>query len=136
MGLASLPAIKQVLGKGPQIKNLMNTLQKRMSVLVYTSIAGLLITGLLMARRSPDFDGLFTFSTTYSALLAVKHLLVLAMTGIALWRSLVLGRNGGPSTPQQEKLSARLLVTNMVLGVAVLLASGFLAGIAALPAVI
>jgi hypothetical protein len=47
------------------------------------------------------------------------------MIGVALYRSLVLGRRGGPPGPTQEKLKAGLLLLNVVLGVVVLLLSGF-----------
>lgn len=136
IGLSALPSARQVFGKSPQTKNLMDAIQKRQSLLVYVSIAGLAITSLLMARRSPDFAGLFSFASAYSAGLSVKHILILGMIGIALYRSLVLGRSARHSTPLQEKLSARLLVTNIVLGIAVLLVSGFLSALAAIPAAV
>ncbi|MCK4831372.1 MAG: CopD family protein [Anaerolineales bacterium] len=133
LGLTVLPSAKKVLGKGPEMKKLMDAIQKRLSVLVYVSIVGLLLTGLLQANRAADFQGLFSFANTYSIFLSLKHVLVLAMIAITLYRSLVLGRRTGPSTPAQEKLSVKLLLLNMVLGVAVLLHSGFGAALAAVP---
>lgn len=133
IGLTALPSARQVFGKSPQTKKLMDAIQRRQSLLVYVSIAGLAITGLLMARRTPGFTGLFSFASAYSAGLSVKHLLMLGMIAIALYRSLVLGRGGGPSTPPRERLSARLLATNIVLGMAVLLVSGFLAALSGAP---
>jgi len=133
LGLTVLPSAKKVLGKGPEMKKLMDAIQKRLSVLVYVSIVGLLLTGLLQANRAQDFQGLFSFANTYSIFLSLKHVLVLAMIAITLYRSLVLGRRTGPSTPAQEKLSVKLLLLNMVLGVAVLLHSGFGAALAAVP---
>jgi putative copper export protein len=133
LGLTVLPSAKKVLGKGPEMKKLMDAIQKRLSVLVYVSIVGLLLTGLLQANRAADFQGLFSFANTYSIFLSLKHVLVLAMIAITLYRSLVLGRRTGPSTPAQEKLSVKLLLLNMVLGVAVLLHSGFSAALAAVP---
>ncbi len=133
LGLTVLPSAKKVLGKGPEMKKLMDAIQKRLSVMVYVSIVGLLLTGLLQANRAKDFQGLFSFANTYSIFLSLKHVLVLAMIAITLYRSLVLGRRTGPSTPAQEKLSVTLLLLNMVLGVAVLLHSGFGAALAAVP---
>jgi len=133
LGLTVLPSAKKVLGKGPEMKKLMDAIQKRLSVLVYVSIVGLLLTGLLQANRAADFQGLFSFANTYSIFLSLKHVLVLAMIAITLYRSLVLGRRTGPSTPAQEKLSVKLLLLNMILGVAVLLHSGFGAALAAAP---
>ncbi len=125
LGITVMPSIKKVLGMGPQTKKLMDAIQKRLSVLVYVSIVGLLLTGLLQARRNPMFQGLFSFGNPYSTVLTLKHILVLAMIAVALYRSLVLGRRNGPPTPSQEKLSAGLLFLNVILGVAILLLSGF-----------
>ena len=57
-------------------------------------------------------------------LLGLKHILVLGMTAIALYRSLVLGRRGKASTPSREKLSAGLLFLNLILGIGVLFVTG------------
>lgn len=126
LGLTVMPSTKKVLGKGPQTKKLMDTIQKRHSVWVYVSLVGLVLTGLLQANRSPAFQGLFNFGNAYSAVLAVKHILALAMIAIALYRSLALG---SASTPAEEKLKARLLVLNIILGISILLLSGFTAAL-------
>ncbi len=130
LGITVLPSAKKVRGLGPQTKKLMDAIQKRLSVLVYVSIVGLLLTGLLQANRNPAFQGLFSFGNSYSTVLTIKHILVLAMVAVALYRSLVLGRRSGPSTPSQEKLKAGLLFLNIILGVAILLLSGFSAALA------
>ncbi len=135
LGITVLPSAREALGKGPQLKKLMDTIQRRLSTLVYISIVGLLVTGLLQAKRNAAFQGLLTFGNAYSATLAIKHILVLAMIGVALYRSLVLGRRNEPATPSQEKLSASLLLLNMALGIAVLLLSGFTAALGAPPPV-
>lgn len=133
LGVTVLPSARKVLGMGPQTKKLMDTIQRRLSVLVYVSIVGLVLTGLLLSNRSPAFQGLFRFSNAYSTVLSLKHVLVLAMIAVALIRSLALGRQRGPSTPSQEKLSAGLLFLNIALGVGVLLLSGFSAALSAGP---
>ena len=108
-------------------------LKKRLSALVYASIVGLLATGLLMSNRAPAYLGLFSFGNLYSTLLTVKHILVLLMIGVALYRSLVLGRKSGP--PERwQKLNAGLLLLNIVLGIGVMLLSGLTASLAAGPA--
>lgn len=91
------------------------------------------MTGVIQARYTPVFQGLFSFGNTYSAVLAFKHILVLAMIAVTLYRSLVLGRLSRPSNPAQEKLKAGLLFVNIVLGVTVLLLSGFSAALSAGP---
>ncbi|MDF1515690.1 MAG: CopD family protein [Anaerolineae bacterium] len=130
LGLSVIPTAKKVLGKGPQTKKLVDAFQKRLSVLVYVSIVGLLLTGVLQANRSTEFQGLLHFGNAYSTVLSVKHILVVAMVGIALYRSLVLGRQRKPSSSSPEKLSAGLLLTNIILGITVLLPSGFCAALA------
>lgn len=133
LGLTIMPAAKKVLGKGPETKKLMAAIQKRHSIWVYVSIAGLLITGLLQANRAPVFLGLFSFGNAYSAVLTIKHILVAAMIVIALYRSLILGRKQAKPTPSQEKLKAVLILLNLVFGVSILLLSGITAALSGLP---
>jgi putative copper resistance protein D len=129
LGLSVIPSIRNILGMGPQSKKLISTIQRRQSLMVYVSILGLVLTGLLHAKRSPGFQGFFAVGNTYSLILTVKHVLILAMVGIALFRSLTLGRNGDRASPSRERLNAWLLYINIGLGVAVLLLSGVLGAI-------
>ena len=126
LGLTVMPSAKKVLGKGPETKKLMDAIQKRHSVFIYVSLIGLVLTGLLQANRTSEFLGLLSFGNAYTAVLAVKHILVLAMIAIALYRSLALGQ---ASTPSQEKLKAALLILNIIFGVGILLLSGFTAAL-------
>lgn len=128
--LSVLPSAKAVLGAGPQVKALMNAIQKRLSLLVYISIVGLIVTGLLQARQNDDFAGLFNTGNDYSLVLTLKHVLVLVMIAITLIRSLGLKR-WKLAAPARDKLSVRLLFANAALGVGVLLLSGFSAALAA-----
>jgi uncharacterized membrane protein len=125
LALVVLPSARKALGMGPETRKLIDVIQKRLSGFVYVSIVGLLLTGLLLSRRSPAFQGLFHFGNAYSAVLAVKHALTAVMIGVALYRSLVLGRRNGPSGSAQERRKVGLLLLNVVLGVVVLLLSGF-----------
>jgi len=124
--LAYLPAVKNALGAGPQVKKVMMEFQKRQSVWVYVSMAGLILTGLLMTNRSPQFESLFGFGNPYSVALSIKHILVIAMIGVSLYR--VLGRS--TMTPEKERLNMKLLFINAALAVLVLLTSGFTAALA------
>ena len=128
LGLTVMPSAKKLFGKGPETKKLMDAIQKRHSVWVYVSIAGLILTGILQSRGNPAFLGPFSFGNAYSSVLAIKHIMVIAMVAIALYRSLILGRAGGE--PAKAKLKAALLLLNIILGVAILLASGFNAALA------
>lgn len=127
--LSFMPSVKEALGAGPQVKKVMTIFQKRQSVWVYVSMAGLILTGLLMTNRSPEYEALFSFGNAYSAMLSIKHILVLAMIGISLYRALVLGR-ARAMTPEKERLNVRLLLINAGLAVTVLLVSGFVAALA------
>ncbi len=126
LGLTVMPSVKKELGKGPQTKKLMDAIQKRHSVWVYVSLVGLILTGLLQANRSSEFLGLFSFGNAYSVVLTIKHILVLVMIVIALYRSLAMKST---STPSQEKLKAMLMLLNIIFGVAILLLSGFTAAL-------
>ena len=54
--LSYIPALKEALGPGPQIKKVMMAFQKRQSIWVYVSMGGLILTGLLMSNRNPEFE--------------------------------------------------------------------------------
>lgn len=125
-----LPAVKEALGPGPQVKNVMITFQKRQSVWVYISMAGLVLTGLMMSKHSPEFNALFSFGNVYSIILTIKHILVIAMIGISLYQTLVLGHDLSAPTPARERLNKHLLFINVALAVFVLLTSGFVAALA------
>lgn len=127
--ISYLPAVRDALGPGPQVRKVMQAFQKRQSVWVYFSIVGLIVTGLMLSKRSPGFVHLFGFTTPYAAALSIKHILVVLMIGISLVRSLILSRDGGQSKPQKEKLNFILLVINAALAVAVLFTSGLIAAL-------
>ncbi|MCX6055077.1 MAG: CopD family protein [Chloroflexi bacterium] len=122
--LSYIPALKEALGPGPQTKKVMIGFQKRQSTWVYISMGGLILTGLLMSRRNPAFDHLFSFASTYSTLLSIKHILVILMIGTTLYRSLILSPTRAMATPRKEQLGFKLLILNFALAIAVLLLSG------------
>jgi uncharacterized membrane protein len=126
LALSVFPALKGILGAGPETKKVTGAIQKRHSVWAYISMAGLILTGLLMANRSEAFSGLFTFQNPYTTALSLKHILVLGMVSISLYRSLILGRGESPSSPSQKKRNAQLLIINLILGMGVLLLSGLM----------
>ena len=128
--LSYIPALKEALGPGPQIKKIMMAFQKRQSIWVYVSMGGLILTGLLMSNRNPDFEHLFGFGNTYSVTLSIKHILVILMIGITLYRSLILNRNQAVLTQEKERLSFQLLILNAITAIAVLFTSGMVAALA------
>jgi len=128
--LSYMPSLKEALGPGPQIKKVMMAFQKRQSIWVYVSMGGLILTGLLMSNRNPDFEHLFGFGNTYSVTLSIKHILVILMIGITLYRSLILNRNQAVLTQEKERLSFQLLILNAITAIAVLFTSGMVAALA------
>jgi len=133
LALSVRPAAIRVLGKGPESNKVLMAVQARLSRFAWVSIVGLAVTGMLMARRSPAFGGIFSFANPYATVLSIKHILVLLMIVLALYRSLFLMRAKGPTNPRQEKLKKVLLLANLLLGVAVLILSGFSSVLAASP---
>ena len=127
--LSYIPALKEALGPGPQIKKVMIAFQKRQSIWVYVSMGGLILTGLLMSNRNPEFEHLFGFGNAYSVTLSIKHILVILMIGITLYRSLILSRPQAVITPEKERLSFQLLIINAITAIAVLLTSGLIAAL-------
>ena len=127
--ISYLPALKKALGPGPQVKKVMSAFQNRQSIWVYISMGGLILTGLLLSNRNPEFDSLFGFGNAYSVALSIKHILVILMIGITLYRSLILSRPQAVMTPEKEQLSFKLLLINAVLAVAVLFSSGLVSAL-------
>lgn len=130
LGTTILPAIRK---QKQQNRELANSIQKRLNTIVLVSIIGLWITGMLLANRSTAFTGLFNVSNTYSLAMAIKHILVIIMTVLALARTRFVVRTKKIAEPSTEKLGALLLICNIILGIVVLLLSGYTATIANLP---
>lgn len=128
--LSYMPALKEALGPGPQIKKVMMAFQKRQSMWVYISMGGLILTGLLMSNQNPEFEQIFGFGNAYSVTLSIKHILVILMIGITLYRSLILSRPQTVMTPEKERLSFQLLIINAITAIAVLFTSGLVAALA------
>ncbi len=124
LGLVTLPALRAQLGQRPETQQLVQAVFRRLAVLAKVSIVGLIVTGLLLSRRAPQWQGLFSTGNTYSAVLAAKHGLVILMVGIAAARASLLSANK-PLSPGRNRLLAALLLANIVLGVAVLALSAY-----------
>ncbi len=119
-----IPTAREVIGPGPEVKRFMTAYQSRQGKFGMASILGLIITGMMMANKNPEFARLFSTANTFSLALTVKHLMVIASFAIALYSSLVLGR--GRPDPKKEKLSGRLLGLNVVLAFLILFFSAWL----------
>lgn len=126
--LSVSPAVKQTLGMSPELKKIMAAVQARHSKWVYASIAGLALTGLLMSRRVGN-GLLFSFANPASAVLSVKHILMLAMVLVTLYRSLFAARESRPGDKSVQKKSMLLMIANLAMGTVVLLLSAYLTAI-------
>lgn len=124
LGLVVLPSVRTAMGLGPETKKLMSLIHRRLRKFAFSSMAVLLITGLLLAKHSPQFTGLFSFDSGYSVLLSVKHILVVLMIGIALLRNRMLSAGVKQQQAPDKKLSGSLLYLNICLGTAVVILSG------------
>lgn len=122
-----LPAAKNSLDNNKQVQLLMHGILKRHRLWVYISIIGLMLTGIIQARSATDFSGMMRFDTTFSSLVSIKFILTIIMVGVAIFRSIVYGKKGVNTTPQQNKLSLKLVFVNASIGILILLASSFLA---------
>ena len=125
MAAVIMPGVKKTLGQGPETKKVMTQIKKQMNILVWISIIGLLITGILLSNSSPLFGGLFSIANEYSIWLTLKHIIIAVMVLNVIIRGHVLTRMNLPP-PREEKFSKLLMVINLILGIVVLLLSGFL----------
>ena len=128
--LSYLPALKDALEPGQSIKNVMGAFLKHQSKWVYISMGGLILTGLLMSKRSPEFAQLFGFGNAFSIVLSIKHILIILMICTTLYRSLIVNNPNAIATPEKGKLSFLLLKINVVIAFAVLFTSGLVNALA------
>lgn len=119
-----LPVFKRLNDKSVAFKKLLPAYHRRLRIIALVSMIGLWLTGLLLSRQSPAFAGLLDFSTTYNVLLTTKHLIIVAMVLISVYRGFILGRKIETFTPKEQKLYAGLLIVTTILGVSVLFLSG------------
>lgn len=129
MTLTLVPSISKVLGTGEKNREMMKTVTRRHRVWTYLSMVGLVVTGLLLGRSSPSFTGFMRFDNLYSSLTAVKHLLIVVMVVIALFRSIKFAKKEKVESPRPNKVNVLLIWINFALGVAVLLLSAFAAAV-------
>ena len=127
LAIVVLPSIKKTMGMNPESKKLIMTIRKRLNGIVWISIIGLLVTGILLSNSSPLFSGLFSIADEYAILLTIKHIVIALMVIIVLVRGHVLPRMTNAPPQKIEKISKVLMMLNLVFGIVVLLLSGFTA---------
>ena len=131
-----LPAIRKVLGKSKETQALNSLIKKKLSVLTYISIVGLIITGLLMSNKavlSGLSTGFLSFGNEYSILMSIKHLLYFVMIFLSLFRSQIVDKVKKFAPEQKQKLNMLTLMLNILAGLAVLFLSSYVSVLAALP---
>ncbi len=131
-----LPAMRKVLGKSKETQALNSMIKKKLSLLTYISIIGLIITGLLMSNRSVLSGlstGFLSFGNEYSTLMSIKHLLYFLMVFLSLFRSQIVDRVKKFTPEQKQKLNMLTLLLNILAGLAVLFLSSYVSVLAALP---
>ncbi len=127
MSLTLVPSLSKVLGSGEKNGEMMKTVTRHHRVWTYLSMVGLVVTGLLLGRSSPLFLGFMRFDNPYSSLTAVKHLLIVVMVVIALFRSIKFAKKEKVESSRPNKVNVLLIWINFALGVVVLLLSSFAA---------
>ena len=90
---------------------------------VYVGIVVLAGSGLLLARLSGQTNGLFNFSSLYTTILSIKHILVILIAVIAVIRSVVFKNAASGKDKSKKKLSMALLMVNTLLGTVILILS-------------
>ena len=134
--LAVIPAMKKVLGKSKESHALNTQIKKKLSLFTYISMAGLIITGLMMSQKAQTtglYTGFFSFGTEYSTLLSIKHILYILMVGLAIFRSQIVDKLEKLEHPVKMKLNMYTLILNILAGLGVLYLSANIAVIATLP---
>ncbi len=136
LAFSVLPAIKKILGKSKETKALIALIKKKLSLLTYISMAGLIITGLFMSRQaqmSGLYTGFLSFGTEYSTLLSIKHILYFVMIFLSVFRSLIVDRVKKFTPKQNQTLNMLTLMLNILTGLAVLFLSAYTSVLASLP---
>ncbi len=131
-----LPAMRKVLGKSKETQALNSMIKKKLSLLTYISIIGLIITGLFMSNMavlSGLSTGFLSFGNEYSTLMSIKHLLYFVMIFLSLFRSQIVDRVKKFTPEQKQKLNMLTLLLNILAGLSVLFLSSYVSVLAALP---
>lgn len=131
INLALMPALTAI--EPSQRGKLMGAVGKRFAVLSWSSVLILLITGYM---KTPD-GMLLETSTDYGKTLMIKHFAILAMMAVGIYISLFIvpkigklapkaGEKPSPDFINAQKRLPVLAVTNMILGIIVLLCAALL----------
>lgn len=129
MLISYLPALKNALGPGPQVQQVVRSFLRLQGKWVAISIIGLIITGVMLGNRNPALTRPLAFDNPYVVWLFFKHILVVLMIAITIGRALLLRKNMIRPSQKSEKISFLLLAINAILAVVVIFASALLSTI-------
>lgn len=130
--LVIMPILKKQF-KPEEFELFNKKIRKRLSIFVYISIVGLLVTGLLLSKQSTLSSSFFSFENTYSIILSIKHILYFLMIAIAVFRGTILDRIKGMNKGVKPKVSKVLLLSNVIFAIAVLFLSAYTGVLASMP---
>ena len=133
--LLVLPAARRALGAADQL-SLIEFIQRRLEPIAWFSVSVLVVTGLFQMSVNPNYNGFLSTSGRWSLAMLTKHILVgalIAVSAVHTWDVLPTLRRAllkkdrladGELAGLQRREMA-LLRASMILGVLVLLATGF-----------
>jgi len=127
MVITFLPTIRKEIKDVRLQGSLLDKLMIRHSKWVYIGIVILAVSGILMTRLSGQTSGLFNFTNPYATILSIKHILFIAVTVIALIRSIAFKNATSGKDKSKKKLSMALLLINTLLGTVILVLSSITA---------
>jgi uncharacterized membrane protein len=78
------PALRHSLADAPTLQRALNRWRRRFLLISGLSLAVLVTTGMFQMSSDPNYDGVMQISNTWSAILLLKHVLVVAMAVILL----------------------------------------------------
>lgn len=126
--LILLPAAKIAL-EPPAMGRLLGVVMKRFRFLVYTSIASLALTGVVMNILNKNYLGLLRLDNLWSQLMFSKHALTVLLIIIAVYAFEVLApkvtslaaKGLSPKLARLQKLQVKLAFIGFIFGLAILL---------------
>lgn len=135
MTVLVLPAARRTLGAADQL-SLIEFVQRRLEPIGWFSVSVLIVTGLFQMSVNPNYNGFLATSGRWSLAMLAKHILVgalIAVSAVHTWDVLptlrrALLRKDALADEQVSRLQRRetaLLRASLILGLLVLLATGF-----------
>ena len=137
-----VPELNRALAEQKALYQLLRRLRKRFTSLGNLALALLIVTGVLQMSTDPNYEGLLQFSSRWSQVLLIKHLLIILMAtaGLVLQftiapalerASLLLERGGGDAEAWRglRRREQRLTLIVAALALLIVAASAWLTAI-------